>query len=414
MRQIASLIFVFTFAVLSACGTAKRCRPDTCTGCCSADDQCVAGTSTSQCGSAGNLCDVCVGSQVCGTAGRCVTSMLAEDAGTDAGTMEVDAGVDGGSTTGPIVAQPETWTWVGFPESKCGRGSSTGIGVNITTQSNDLIVFLEGGGACWNDLTCSLGFAQNLNGYAATQFAGESARNSPAFNRTNQNNPFRTASYVYVPYCTGDVHAGDALSSYAVHHRGAANIRAYLTRLKATFPNVTRIWLTGSSAGGYGAQLNYHRFADAFPAAEVHALADSAQMLNPADPSQLAVWVSTWNIVDPPGCAGCTLDFTKVPGQLAATYPNRRFGLLAFSQDSVLLNFFGYADQNAFAMQTTNLLMSQYQNKTNMKYFVVDPPAPNHVMLDELFVRTANGTTLNSFVRGWAFGESTWANVRGN
>ena len=49
-----------------------------------------------------------------------------------------------------------------------------------------------------------------------------------------------------------------------VNHKGAANVRAYLARLAQTFPGSRRIWLTGTSAGGYGVQLNYHRFAAAF------------------------------------------------------------------------------------------------------------------------------------------------------
>lgn len=411
---------VFTLCVffvlgLSACGATKsRCRPETCTGCCTAEDICVAGTTPMQCGTGGNLCDTCVGSQVCGTAGRCLVSTVV-DGGADAGMDVADAGADAGvATTGPIVAPNDVWTWVDFPESRCGRGTPTGIGINPTTLSNDLIVFMQGGGACWNNLSCSLGFAQDLDGYDSRKFATEGTRTQVAFNRTNQNNPFRTASFVFIPYCTGDVHIGDTLSSYGIHHRGAANVRAFLARLKDTFPNVTRVWLTGSSAGGYGVQLNYHKFAEAFPRAEVHGLADSAQMLNPPDPAQLTEWIAAWAVTDPPGCAGCTADFTRVPGALAATYPNRRFGLVAFSKDSVLINFFSHANQDAFAMATNNLLSSQYDGKANLKYFLVEPAMPSHVMLDELFVRTAGGVPLSTFVRGWALGEPGWANVRGN
>ncbi len=143
MRLVVLALSFFALS-LTACGTKPRCRTDTCTGCCTQDDQCVAGTSTTQCGAAGNLCDVCVGGQVCAV-GRCSTSnvTMTTDAGTeqdagvtvDAGTM--DAGV---TTSGPIVAPNEQWTWVDFPNSECGTGTPTGIGVILNNRSTDVIV----------------------------------------------------------------------------------------------------------------------------------------------------------------------------------------------------------------------------------------------------------------------------------
>lgn len=420
------VILGFTFlAFASACGPSRaRCRPDTCSGCCTMDDQCVAGTANSQCGIGGNFCDVCVGTQAC-LAGRCMMSLFTVDAGGDAGTVETDAGAprDAGTdaglpdsgivTTGPIVAPNEQWTWVPFPTAVCANGSATGIGINPSTTSTDIVVYMEGGGACWNQLTCvNFPVASNLQGYGAMDFARDGIRNAGAFNRTNVANPFRTASFVYIPYCTGDVHTGDTRAAYGIEHRGAANVRAYLARLRETFPGSRKIFLTGTSAGGYGVQLNYHRFAEAFPMAEIHALADSAQMINPMDPARLAEWVAAWNVADPPGCTGCTTNFNLVPGWLSSTYPNRRFALLAFSRDNVLNQFFGY-DQTAFEMATTTLLMSQYQNKPNLKYYVVDPAAPTHVMLDEIFTRTAGGVPLSLFMQQWVTGDAAWANVRG-
>ena len=414
--RVTLVLSLLSVALVSACGgTRATCRPDTCGGCCTLDDRCLAGTSTASCGAGGSLCDTCVGAQVCGVSGRCEAPVtMAFDAGQpDAGTMAFDGGQPdaGAPTTGPITAPSEQWTWVDFPTAVCGNGSPTGLGVNLTSRSSDVIIYLQGGGACWNQATCSLGFATDLDGYDGQQFAGDGIRNQGAFNRTLTTNPFRDASFVFIPYCTGDVHSGDRLAPYGIHHRGAANVRAYLERLKETFPGPRRIFVVGVSAGGFGVQFNYFRFAEAFPQAEVHALADSAQLINPGG-GRLAEFISAWGTQQPPGCTNCLQDFTRVPGWLATTWPNRRFALLAFSRDSVLSPFLGL-DQMAFEMATTQLLMGEYQTRANLKSYVVDPPMPAHVMLTSLTTRSVMGVSLSSWVGQFVTGAPGWTNVRG-
>ena len=194
--------------------------------------------------------------------------------------------VGGPATTGPITAPAESWSWVAFPDARCADGSTTGLGVNLTTRSEDVVVYFEGGGACWSELTCftPIGLWTITAGYGAAAFAAEPTIGSPPFDRTAAGNPFKDASYVFVPYCTGDLHAGTAVNafgSHVVHQVGGLNVGAYLARLAGTFPGARRIYVTGSSAGGYAAQLSYPRFAAAFPQPELHLLADSAQAVQP-------------------------------------------------------------------------------------------------------------------------------------
>src|SRR5947208_2016913 len=100
-----------------------------------------------------------------------------------------------------------------------------------------------GGGACWAAVTGYwLGPAANIeSGYGATQFAGDAATllTSSFFDRHDDTNPFRNDSFTFVPYCTGDVHAGskpDAnYGGRITHHVGYQNMTAYLTRLVPTF-----------------------------------------------------------------------------------------------------------------------------------------------------------------------------------
>src|SRR5580692_11460909 len=163
----------------------------------------------------------------------------------------------------PITATANTWTWVPFPDSACANGTATGIGVNLTgTPSSRVLIYLEGGGACWDDLTCyTLMTATNFTtGYGETNFTADSLSELAVpggfFDRTASANPFQDYSYVYVPYCTGDQHMGDApavaYGSNTAKQVGFANMTAFLNRIVPTFPHATEVVISGSSEGGFG------------------------------------------------------------------------------------------------------------------------------------------------------------------
>jgi Pectinacetylesterase len=99
----------------------------------------------------------------------------------------------------PIQAPAQTWTWVDFPAARCRDGSGTGIGVNWFPGSEKLAIFLEGGGYCVSAKTCSMNSSQR----------GSMFNGSGIYDRGNASNPLADWNLVYVPYCTGDVHAGN-------------------------------------------------------------------------------------------------------------------------------------------------------------------------------------------------------------
>ena len=79
-----------------------------------------------------------------------------------------------------------------------------------------LVVYFQGGGACWNQFTCSVADAifsdkvyepEDLNTLADSLF------NVGIFD-TSADGLFKDWSIVYVPYCTGDVHWGNATVEY--------------------------------------------------------------------------------------------------------------------------------------------------------------------------------------------------------
>lgn len=323
--------------------------------------------------------------------------------------------VGGPTADAPIAAPAEQWTWVDFPNAVCGSGQATGLGVNKTARSSDVVIYLMGGGACWDEATCVTNPAATfLDGFTSFHFAlATIGFAGTPLDRTLAGNPFSGASLVFVPYCTGDLHAGDAVNTYGtrtIHHAGHANTEAFLRRLAPTFPGARRVFLVGTSAGGYGAQLEYEAVAAAFPEAEVHLLADGAQLVPPAG-TLWSTWKAAWRTPLPAACAGCASDPQALVGHLATTHPDRRFGLLASMQDDVLRGYFGY-DGPAFAAATAALLADHYAPRTNARWFALD--TTRHTMLDLLMTTVGpapDRVALADWVTAWRDGTGAWVNV---
>ncbi|WP_439134999.1 pectin acetylesterase-family hydrolase [Pseudomaricurvus sp.] len=137
-------------------------------------------------------------------------------------------------------------------------------------KSEELVIFHTGGGACWENNTCGSAL---IPGGDST-YTPIMASNADLLNyaggifdtSAGTNNPYADASKVYIPYCTGDIGWGNRdvqyvnplnpTSTYTVHHRGYANIRAvseWITRMYSAAPQPQKVLVSGSSAGGYAA-----------------------------------------------------------------------------------------------------------------------------------------------------------------
>jgi len=255
--------------------------------------------------------------------------------------------------TGEAVTSPgdHEWVWVNVPGAKCRDGSDTGFAINFSSSSKEVVVFLQGGGACFNQATC---FA-NPSFYNEGKFNGEKAGFGGIFDRTKDDNPVKDWNFVYIPYCTGDVHAGnkpdsDVPNAGKQQFLGYANIGLYLQRIVPSFPDAERVLLTGESAGGFGAAANYDQVQRGFGCTPVDLLDDSGPpMSKDIVPTCLqAKWRTTWGL-DKTLLADCgedckdqddfLLDFVK---HLAATHSDRKQGLISSMEDQTIRTFYGY------------------------------------------------------------------------
>jgi hypothetical protein len=254
-------------------------------------------------------------------------------------------------------------------------GSSTGIGINLNPASDKLMLFLEGGNACFNPLTC----AQTPASFGETDF---NALVSPAgwtgaagtynvdvgiLDRTNAENPVKDWSYVYVPYCTGDLHAGNNVVAVTgvtgmQQFVGYVNVGLYLDRLVPTFPKVTQVLLAGMSAGGFGAALDYDRVAKAFGSTPVVLLDDSGPVLaSPALATCFATELrTTWGL-DKTVLADCGSDcgdpssvFLDYFKHVVTAYPKGTFGIADSMDDSRISLLAGFGYMNCTSFQTVS------------------------------------------------------------
>ncbi len=328
------------------------------------------------------------------------------------------AGTAPATAAEPITGlQPGAWTWVDFPESACSDGSPTGIGVNAGTGP-DLVLVLNGGGACWDWLTCYvLGTAAGGPfGRPQLEILEARALAGSILDRALPGNPFADATLVFVPYCTGDVHGGDRVTTYTggggqrtYHHVGHSNLVTFLRRVAATWPTPRRLVVSGSSAGGFGAVLNYDTIRSAFPASVGFLVDDSGPPLEPGAVSQteLDAWFSSWGLGDvlDPLCGGaCRSGLSPGLSALARKYPRDRMALLSSLQDQVISNYF-LLDGARFESELRRTAADVLAPLPNVRFFFV--AGSSHTMLGDPAAFT-QGVPLLTWLAQQVGGDAAW------
>ena len=113
---------------------------------------------------------------------------------------------------------------------------------------NKLVLDFQGGGACWDDFSCSRGptgtYARNVLWMSPKTFEtgdinGDGIRDvGGLYDRDHLQNPVKDWYHVYLPYCSADVGWGNSIHTYTeisgpdkgkpnvIHHKGTANISA--------------------------------------------------------------------------------------------------------------------------------------------------------------------------------------------
>ncbi len=223
---------------------------------------------------------------------------------------------------------------------------------------NRILIALDGGGACWNAATCIGSPLAGDSTYTVEldETAEGLGEGEGLLDTSNEENPYKNYTQVFVPYCSGDIHWGRKDVTYSltlqegapplsleIKHRGSDNVLSVLNWLKTEgrkeynldFRRARDITVTGLSAGGYGATLAYPYVAEMAPRARLNLISDAAigvqtqafynQTIYDASERDAA----SWGVKDslPPFVPG--LDESFLASTSAEDFTPALFGLLA-------------------------------------------------------------------------------------
>jgi hypothetical protein len=197
---------------------------------------------------------------------------------------------------------------------------------------------------------------------------------------------------VYVPYCTGDVHTGNRVTTYTstgspdvtFHHDGHAAVEQVVAWLDGSFTHVPKLLVTGCSAGGVGSLVNYPFLRNGLHAVEKAYLLDDSGPVFPTSgysgPMHRMIR-SAWDLdsLAPLFPAGFALDdMGSINTALADAFPKDRLATTFFRRD---MNFSLYSYERFYSDTSkakiltmwdadTQLLVQQYDTRENLHYFI--------------------------------------------
>lgn len=265
------------------------------------------------------------------------------------------------------------WRGVTLAGATCGRGAPYRYYLSPGARPDAGLVFLlSGGGACLKEGHAPAGvtgIAQQLHCMDFSNFTDPAVNDQTVLTgglgflvpylQRQAANPFRDYTYVALPYCTGDIHGGrmsagydydpDPSATFEVVHRGALNVLAVLDDVERQYPADQPVLLTGFSAGGFGAILNFPEVIARWPATTL--LPDAG--IGPAHPLSLMTRehdrvAARWGALTalPAYCAAadCLADTLGLLAAHAAYYdgnpgPWRPFGYLQGQRDGTLKDY---------------------------------------------------------------------------
>jgi hypothetical protein len=297
------------------------------------------------------------------------------------------------------MSAPTGWNFYNIDGAMCRDGSPVGIYVRYSAASTKLMIYLEGGGVCMSPHFCDhnpksmnevfpggSSNGESFTGSLTTQVGLQAPYTDGIFDNTNPDNPFENWNQVYVPYCTGDAHAGTTTGTLADginplqmdtwHFVGHTDLQLYIARLVPTFMGkVDQVVLTGASAGGLGAGLNYGMVQDAFGTVPVTLVDDSFPPFTGnayITPCLQQLVTPLWGLTAglPSDCAECSDPdggLVNIVPYWLHKYPNIKLGMVSSLHDQIIRLFLA-AGQNNCSDTDPNLL-------SGLALQGADPPA---------------------------------------
>ena len=213
-----------------------------------------------------------------------------------------------------------------------------------------VMIFLNGGGACWRAQECD---PHGKPTYTMTaDSANDVSAQSGLLDVANEANPVRDFTMIFVPYCTGDVHLGTRQVDYevtgsgktiSVRHGGGANLEAVLDWVYANIRDPRTLFVTGVSAGAIPSPVVAEKVARHYPRARVVQLGDGAGGYHAAMvPALMDGWGASEYLADDPAFRSldsASLTFERLYTAAARVAPRVHYAQVNTTDDATQLYF---------------------------------------------------------------------------
>ena len=213
-----------------------------------------------------------------------------------------------------------------------------------------VMIFLNGGGACWRTQDCD---PKGKPTYTMkVDSANDVSVRSGLLDVANDANPVRDYTIIFVPYCTGDVHLGTRQVDYevkgsdktiSIRHGGGANLEAVLDWVFTNVRNPRTVFVAGVSAGAIPSPVVAEKVSRHYPRARVVQLGDGAGGYHTAAVSGiLADWGAADYLADDPAFRAidsASITFERMYTAAARAAPRVHFAQVNTTDDATQVFF---------------------------------------------------------------------------
>jgi len=312
-----------------------------------------------------------------------------------------------------------------LPESTCADGTASFFTLTKRANASNVLIYLHGGGACWNQESCQKGYAKPLT---RVENPTDWNQGTGIFNRYDRRNPFgENYHIVTIPYCTGDIYTGDRVIDYGttqsplvLRHRGYENVRSVLNAVKKLYPTPEKVAMVGCSAGGIGAIYHLRNLVSTFPTSKKYVLSDAGTPFKPPflKEANYRMIMRNWgaeSTLPPHFWFNRVSDFGQLVEYNSRQFPEVRFGFISSYRDR-MMTFFALAvgSPSPFTAIKENIIHvaeTHLTGASNSRVYYTDSSTHCHtpIPLSEVSSLDKN---LGDWLREMVDDSGDWASIR--
>lgn len=273
----------------------------------------------------------------------------------------------------------------------------------MPSQTRNLMISLQGGGACWPGTIKCKPNTSDEDVKTAKFISLLDERINEDWNK------------VFIPYCDGSIYMGDTEQDYNSDntidhwHNGLKISVATLKFVQKKFPDASKIFLTGCSAGGYGTIIQLRLIRYLYPEASIYVLNESGPGLFRPDTDFWNMVDSSWDLnqLIPTNCSQCE-------GQLIYWYddmlndPKVKIGLYSSYMDHVISSSFLKMEPEEYKsllLKTTEDLKSKHPDQ--FKRFFIN--GTSHCVEDRNY--EVKGTKYWDWILAFISDNESWVDI---